>query len=469
MAHASPQPDARVLARFAAGLAPETLPPVVVARAKDLFLDYLGVTLAGAASVTAASARRAMDDLDTAGSAVVLGCLEPRRPATAALLNGTAAHCLEMDDTHHGGSIHLGATMFSAALAAAAMVPTTGATLFAAAIAGYEVAARIAMALDPRAHYERGFHPTGTCGAFGAAATAARLLGLDETRTTWALGIAGSQAAGSMEFLGDGAWTKRLHPGWAASAGLHAAALARHGVRGPERVFEGRDGFLRAHSDRPIPGHLTAGLGSEFEIVRTSVKPHACCRYIQAPIDAVLALRRSHGIRGADVEHVSVGTLEAGFPIVCEPRALKIAPRSVVDAQFSLPFGVAVALEHGRASPHEYRENVLAQAAIRALMPRITPARDPALDAGFPRRWPAWVRVRLRDGTEHLARVDQPRGDPENPLSSTDLEAKVAMLLGRARDDADLATLARTVQTLDASESIVPVLDAVRAFAVSGA
>src|SRR5205085_12485567 len=165
---------------------------------------------------------------------------------------------------------------FPAALAAAGLVDTSGLRLLAAAVAGYEVAARLAMALGPSAHYRRGFHPTGTCGAFGAATAAALVLGLDADRLAAALGIAGSQAAGSMEFLADGAWTKRLHPGWAACAGVHAAALARAGFRAPATIVEGRFGFLHAYSDEAdVDALFVAG---EPELMRTAITPHACCR-----------------------------------------------------------------------------------------------------------------------------------------------------------------------------------------------
>src|SRR5438876_1203265 len=197
------------------------------------------------------------------------------------------------------------------------------------------------MALGPAAHYRRGFHLTATCGAFGAAAAAGAVLGLEAAAIAAALGIAGSQAAGSMEFLADGSWTKRFQTGWAACAGLHAAALAQAGFSGPATILEGRFGFLHAYSDGATTAPLAAHEG--YELMRTSVKPHACCRYMQGPIDAVLALRAAHRIEPDQVERVEVGMLAAGFPIVCEPAEAKRRPASVVEAQFSLPFGVAVA------------------------------------------------------------------------------------------------------------------------------
>src|SRR5207247_1272081 len=193
----------------------------------------------------------------------------------------------------------------------------SGERVLRAAVAGYDVAARLAMALGPAAHYRRGFHLTATCGAFGAAAAAGAVLGLEAAAIAAALGIAGSQAAGSMEFLAGGSWTKRFQTGWAACAGLHAAALAQAGFSGPATILEGRFGFLHAYSD----GATTAPLASRdrYELMQTSVKPHACCRYMQGPIDAVLALRAAHPIEPGEVERVEVGMLAAGMPIVCEP------------------------------------------------------------------------------------------------------------------------------------------------------
>jgi 2-methylcitrate dehydratase PrpD len=350
-------------------------------------------------------------------------------PPHAALANGAAAHAIEMDDTHLAGSIHLGASVFSATLAAAELVPASGATVLRAAVAGYEVAARLAMALGPAAHYRRGFHPTGTCGAFGAAAAASVVLGLEVDGVAAALGVAGSQAAGSMEFLADGAWTKRLHPGWAASAGLHAAALAGAGFRAPASIVDGRFGFLGAYSDAPDPTALSAG--TDYALMQTGIKPHACCRYSQGPIDAALALRAAHGIEPARVARIDVGIVGAGFPIVCEPLDAKQRPRSVVDAQFSLPFSIATALVRGAAWPDDFAPACCDDAAIRRLMDRIHPARDAGLDARYPRTWPCWLRITLDDGTRYEAHVDHPLGDPENFPDAAALAAKFARLASR--------------------------------------
>src|SRR5215469_4311865 len=222
--------------------------------ARYFLLDYLAVTVRGSREESAQCVQRMIEHMGPSGCATVIGTPIRTLPAYAALANGSASHGIEHDDTHSGGSIHLGATMHSAAFALVETMPETGLEDFlTAVVAGYEVAARLAMALQPKEHYALGFHPTQTCGVFGAAVTASKLLGLTAEQALAAAGIAGSMAAGSMEFLAEGAWTKRIHPGLAAQNGIQAALLAAEDFRGPSHILEGRDGFLRGHSRAPLP------------------------------------------------------------------------------------------------------------------------------------------------------------------------------------------------------------------------
>ncbi len=451
------RPVAVALAEEMVALRDAPLPGPVLERAADLFCDFLGVALGGAGEDSSLALRRGLERLRLRGDGTVLG-IATRLPAPqAALANGVAAHALEMDDTHQGGSIHLGASVFPAALAAAELAGGSGDAVLRAAVAGYEVAARLAMALQPAEHYARGFHPTGTCGAFGAATAASLLLGLDAEALARALGIAGSQAAGSMEFLADGAWTKRLHPGWSACAGVHAAALAGAGFRAPASILEGRFGFLHAYSLHPETAPLH---GEGFELMQTGIKPHACCRYMQAPIDATLALRAAHHLDPAAVARVEVGLVAAGFPIVCEPEDAKRRPRSVVDQQFSLPFGIAVALVRGAASPAEFVAGTADDPAVTALMDRVVAVRDLALDRHYPRVWPAWVRIELRDGTRLEEHVTHPLGDPEHFPDGAALGAKFRALARRALPAEQVERLAAAVAALPAASDLAEVLAA---------
>ena len=429
---ASPSTDStRVLIGFLHTLAADDLPAEVLDRARYFLLDYLSVALRGSREESARAAQRMVQRTGASGCATVLGTPIRTLPALAAFANGTASHGIEQDDTHSGGSIHLGATMYSAALALAELRPETSAEQFlTAVVTGYEAAARIAMAVQPKEHYALGFHPTGTCGAFGAALTAAKLLGLTLNQTLSAIGIAGSMASGSMEFLAEGAWTKRIHPGLAAQNGIQAALLAAEDFSGPHHILEGRDGFLHGHSRHPIPERLTTGLGDSFEILQTAVKPHACCRYMQGPIDAILALMREHSIPAGAIRRIQIAVLEAGWDIVCEPSKRKYEPESIVDAQFSMPFGAAVAVLCGAAGLDQFTMEQIRSPRIREMMSKVTLTKDPRLETTFPREWPARVTIDTEGGQSHEKFLRYPKGDPDNPLTWEEMAAKFRSLAG---------------------------------------
>ena len=414
----------QTLAQFVAELSYEELSPEAVDRTKYLCLDFAGVTLRGSMTPSAKAVVQAIEGVGRSGPAVIIGTSSRALPEYSALANGTAFHSIELDDVNNEASLHPGVVAYPTALAMANVVPVDGKSFITAVAAGYEVIVRLGRALKPAEHYSRGFHPTGTCGTFGAAAASAKLMGLNGEAVTYALGIAGSQASGSMEFLAQGAWTKRLHPGWASHSGMWAALLAREGFLGPTTIVEGSNGFLHAYSGDADPDLVLEELGEVFQVTRTSVKPHACCRYNQGPIDCVLDLVARHGLQASEVEEARVGILSAGYDIVAVPEEEKRSPKSVVDMQFSMPFGAAVALLYGRASLAEYDVAVTQRPEVVELMGRVHCVRDPALDAQFPRRWPAWAEVRTRDGRVLRSETQYPKGDPENALTWDELKEK---------------------------------------------
>jgi len=421
------------LVQFAHSLSRKHLDGEVIERVRFLLLDYLGVTIAGSRSESSQSVQRMVARSAVSGPCTVIGTASRTTPEYAALVNGTSSHSLELDDTHQAGSIHLGTVMFSTAIAVSEAYPGINFEQFAPAIVvGYELAARIARALQPKYHYELGFHPTATCGVFGAAVTAAKLLGLTEDQMLSAMGIAGSSAAGSLEFLAEGAWTKRLHPGLSAQNGILAAKLAAEGFRGPSAILEGRDGFLSGYSRKPLPELVTHELGRSFEIMRTSVKPHACCRYMQAPVDGLIELAVAHDIFPSQIERIEVAVLEAGWPLVCEPRERKYAPANIVDAQFSMPFGAAVALTYRTAGLDQFTEDNLRLSHIKDLMSKVVLVKDARIEKNFPEEWPARVQIHLKTGAQYEEYVRFPKGDSENPLTWEELSAKsysLAMLV----------------------------------------
>jgi 2-methylcitrate dehydratase PrpD len=437
----------RQLAEFVTSLSYDALPAEVRERAKALALDLTGIMLRArndaesTPAMVAAASRLGMAN----GVCTVVGDPAGYAPPGAAMLNGTLAHSLDFDDTHAPGSLHPSAPIVPAALAAAEMTGADGKALIAAIIAGYEVQIRLSLALDPAAHYDRGFHPTATCGAFGAAAAAGRLLGLDAAGHANAFGIVLSMSAGSMQFLVNGAWTKRSHVGHAAMCGLIAATQAREGYKGASEAIEGKWGFLHAYAPASDAAKVVHGLGRHWETLKIAVKPYPSCRYSHAPLDGIFELARSNGIKAEEVEEVAVGVSEPGWKLIGNPEAAKQSPQSVVDGQFSMAFCAAVALRNGSFGWDDYARH-LGDPATLALCKKVRTRVDPKAQADFPEEMSGSVQIKTRRGAfETYVRVS--KGEPANFLSPAELRAKFDGLTGpylsaRRRDELAGALLA---------------------------
>ena len=430
------------LASFSASIRLDRLPPEVVARARLLVLDLVGnIIRARHDAESTAPLLAAARALGLAsGNAAVFGDTASYTPAGAALLNGALGHSLDFDDTHAAGSLHPGCPVIPAALAAGEIAGVPGAEVLAAIVAGYEVTCRLALALPAGDHYQRGYHPTATCGVFGAAAAAARVFGLGTAGIEDAFGIALSTAAGSLQFLTNGAWTKRFQVGWAAMAGLSAATLAREGFKGAADALDGKHGFLRAYAPNPVPERAVDGLGTAFELMQTAVKPYPSCRYGHAAIDAALALRSELSLQPEEIESGTVGLSESGMLLVGEPLAKKANPENVIDGQFSGPFVVSAAFVSGAMGWDSYA--LLDDPRVRALMPKVTCVRDSEVQAEFPANMSAKMTLHAR-GKVFTRMVVVPKGEPSNFLTDAELRAKFTGLaspvLGRVRT-ARLAT-----------------------------
>jgi 2-methylcitrate dehydratase PrpD len=445
------------LSKFAAEISIERVPPDVRDRARFLLLDLVGniVRARHDAESTASflSAIRAMGL--AGGNAGVFGDPARYTPFGAAFLNGALAHSLDFDDTHAAGSLHPGAPVIPAALAAGEMAGASGADVLAAIVAGYEITCRVALALPAGEHYDRGFHPTATCGAFGAAAAAARVFGLDVDGVAGALGTVLSQSAGSLQFLANGAWTKRFQVGWAAANGLAAATLVREGFKGASEALEGRHGFLRAYAPNPRPERALDGLGVKFELMATAVKPYPSCRYGHAGIDAALALRAEHGLRPEEIEAVTLGLPRAGMMLIGEPAAQKADPQNVVDGQFSGPFVIACALATGRMGWDSY--DLLRDPTIRALLPLVTCVHDPEIEAEFPANMSGKITIRAR-GSSFVRKVTVPKGEPANFLSEAELRAKFAALADAVLGAPGTQRLADAALTIDRTADVAALM-----------
>ena len=354
---------------------------------------------------------------------------------TVALINGSAAHSVEVDDIYRDGIYHPGAPTIAAAHALGFERPN----FLRAVIVGYEISTRIG-ALMGRAHYKY-WHNTGTIGCFGAAAAAAELLNLDARAFAHALATVATFAAALQQAFRMDSMSKPLHAGRAAEAGVTAALAAREGVTGSLDILEGEAGFGRAMGDNPDWERALVGLGRDFHITRMTFKNHACCGHTFAAIDGALALKARMGVQPAEIERIDVGTYRAGVEVAHYEE-----PRTPAEGRFSLRYVVATALTHGSVRLAAFDAQRLMDPATRALMRKVVPAVDAELDAAFPRQRAARVAITARGRREELLQPTR-KGDPDLPLSDAELEDKymelAAPVIGRAAAQALLARLWR--------------------------
>ena len=357
-------------------------------------------------------------------------------------------HAREIDD--FGGCAHSGSVVIPAALGMAARVGASGRELLTAIVIGYDIARR---AMDGGGGYQafkdRGWHSTSTCGGFGAAAAAGRLLGLNAQRLQWALGYAGSNAGGTWAYIPEGAMSKRVHPGFAAHTGIIAAYLAANDVTGPASIFEAPWG---GYYPTYVPGVATPeaavrDLGSDFRIRLTGFKPYAACRGIHSSIDVMLNMRRTHQVRAADVKQVTV----RGSPTHLKQLA-KQEVRTLLDAQFSLPYGIATTLVSGGAMLDQYTPEALKRPNVRDLARRVHLKLEPSVADGAE----PYLDVELNNGSVLTERVLIARGDCENPLSEDELRAKFRTAATATLDAAHIeqleTTIMRTSELADSRE-----------------
>lgn len=420
LAHAT-----RDLARFSAGLGFEAIPRDTVERIKLSVLDSIGCCIHGVTLPWTQRVERMALAEGAAPKASIFGGAGKTSPALAVLVNSTAGHAFELDDIHKESIIHPGSIATPVALALAeangrATGSSSGRDMITAMVAGYEIGTRVGNAATVQLLLD-GFHPQGTSGAFCAAATAARMLGLDAAQTQHAFGIAGSQAGGLMAAQ-EGAMVKRLHSGRAAQSGVYAALLAQDGFTGIEDVLEAAyGGYLVTHSRKPNAIKLTEGLGTDFETAKTGYKPHAAVTSIHTALDALAAIMREHELSAGDIAAIDAGLSKPTY-VHC---AWEYKAQGVTAAQMNLYFGLAVIALDGQAFVGQYREERLEDPRILDFIGRITARIDPGIEAmGHGFRHAARIGVTTRDGRTFAKEILHRRGSPENPLSPDDITAK---------------------------------------------
>jgi len=414
---------ARTLAEFAAGLKFEDIPAPVLHRAKLLILDALGCGLASNAYDFAAVAVAGATALGGEGACSVIG-RDVRLPVRdAALANGMLIHGLDFDDTHLNSIIHATAACLPSALTFGESRGIDGRTLLVAYAAGMETAIRVGAAVKGGFHHA-GFHATGLVAHFSSAVVAARILGLSADGIVAAQGIAASTASGVQVFLEEGAWTKRMHPGWAAVAGITAAVLAQKGFKAPTRPYEGRFGFFDTHIQHPpAPIDLNAelaSLGEIWELAETAIKPYPVCHFIHGCADAAIELRA--GINPADIASVEAYLPRDTMPIVAEPAAAKTRPTNEYEAKFSAQFVIATCLIKGAFGLSDLMPAALVDPVVLDLTLRVTCAIDP--DTAFPTYFSGGVRVTLKDGRSLFKHIRINSGAGERALDEAAVSKK---------------------------------------------
>ena len=401
------------LVSFVCQLNPDTLPAATLDQAARCVLDLTGVAIAGAPTPMAAISARFAHEQFAPGNATVIGSGKPLSVAGATWVNGAYASALDMDDGHRMAMGHPGASVIPAALAVAERTGASGKEFLAAVVAGYEVAVRASVARVP--WYKDKMYSTGIWGVFGATAAAGKLLGFDAGTLQSALGTAGSHGAFPPGGLQSNHAMVKETIAWSGMTGVSAALLAQQKFLGPADFLD--------YSGRWDVSALVAGLGEpgESAILKTYFKPYAVCRWAHAAVDGVLELKHRHQLRIEDIEAIHVETFwEVTRLANCEPS-------NTIAAQFSIQFALAVALLYDRIGPAEVTDAQIHDPAVLALARKVKVSVDDALDRQFPAKTMARVTMHTQRG-DHRTTVEYPRGNPENPLSNAELEAKFRLL-----------------------------------------
>lgn len=433
----------------------DDLPAEVIEKAKLIIRDGLGNQIA--ASAISEPARRVVEIVRSWGGkpeSTVIGYGFKAPAPWAAMCNAMMGHGVELDDAHGSGLIKGGSVMIPSIMALAEAHGKSGRDVITAIVAGYEVAVRIAKAINP-GHRSRGYHTTGTVSLFGAAAGGAKLLGCDAEGIASALGLAAMQSAGIQSYLDDPCMAKPFSPGKSALNGTLAAVMVSKGFAGPRKALECKEGFFNAYCEEIRVSDLLNGLGESFVIMEVGFKPHAACRYAHGPIDLAQHFYEE-GVRLEDVERINVSMCELSIRQASKPKAPNLNA-----AMGSTEFSVSLALSQGRNGLQEYWDGFNNQAIHEAAAEKVTLINEPAY--GFTGRQAA-IEIKLKDG--RVLRHDQPepKGEPTNPLTHEEMTAKFEGLVSMVKTTGDIsADLSTRLMKLEDESSVADLIGTLKA------
>jgi 2-methylcitrate dehydratase PrpD len=410
------------LAERVATLRVEKLPPTVRRKCEDLLIDVAGLCVAACDTDYISSAIAGCDD---EGPCTALGHARTFSAASAAFINGTAAHGEDFDDTFEGGPVHAGAVIVPAVLAVCERHRCEGRAALLGIAVGTEVMCRLSTVI-PKAVHKAGFHPTAIFGVMGASAGVSAALGLNAKQIVDALGIAASFAGGIIEYLAEGAWTKRLHPGWAAQSGIRAALLARGGFLGPRTVFEGVHGLFHgfAHSTQGDYEALTGDFGKKWVTETLAFKPYPCGTMAHPYIDCAKRLA-ARGIKAGDVKEMVCEVAEGTVHRLWEPLADKQRPLNGYAAKFATPFILATGFVRGGVGLDAFTDQAVRDKDVLAVASKVCYVIDP--DNPYPNNFTGHIRAVLNDGSAVEERQPHFRGGAKEPLTRADIEEKFTL------------------------------------------
>ena len=413
---------AETLTEKIVGLKVSALPDITRRKCEDLLIDVVGLCVTASNQDYAQSALGGCDD---DGSCTAIGHRRTLTAAGAAFVNGTAAHGEDFDDTFEGGPVHAGAVVVPAVLAACERYNLDGRMALIGLAVGTEVLCRLSL-VAPKAVHKAGFHPTAIFGVMGASAGVGAALGLNTRQIVDALGIAGSMAGGIIEYLAEGAWTKRMHAGWAAQSGLRAALLARSGFVGPRTVFEGIHGLFHgfAHTTQGDYEALTGDFGQRWVTDTLAFKPYPCGTMAQPYIDCARRLA-ARGIKPEDVIEIVCEVAEGTVHRLWEPLATKQHPPNGYAAKFAVPYLLATGFVHGGVGLGAFTDSAIRDARVLALAAKVTFVIDP--QNPYPHSYTGHIRATLKDGSFVEERQPHLRGGAQEPLTRQDVIDKFVL------------------------------------------
>lgn len=443
----------RQLTNFVLDFKQQVLTDELIHAFKRALMDYLAATITGSHQPVTQKVLDYLSKIDNRAISSVVGHRLRLSPLNAAFVNGTSAHNLDFDDGHTHGSIHMGGVVFPAVIAVAEHVNSSTEDVIRAGIVGYEIGARLAAALHPNV-WQRGYHNTPVIGIFGAVAAVAILLDCDEEEMLDAFGHAGSFAGGLFEFLGEGADTKRFHPGKAARDAILAVELAKRKISGPKHVLEGKHGFIKAFADGKINlERLFDGLKSRYEIQNIYFKPYPCCRHLHGPIDAVKTLRKKANIQLQDIQSITVGTYKVAS------KHNHYQTESLLDAQMSIPCAVALALVYGDVNMNTFSEEKRSDDRVQTLLRKVQVEVDDVCEREYPKHRPAVVTITMNNGEKMVERVTVPKGEPTLPLTDIELEEKLLNNANAVLKDECLRQMIDVVWSFERRKGIADLTD----------